>query len=109
MVQQVTFILTKAHLFFLSLALPIVNNCNKFMQQQSPVVYKLQQQLDGLIRKLMLQFKPVSDCSDVIQVDLDDINNHLPLEEVFIGHHTSQYLEDNVSLSSGKCVLPGGT
>ena len=73
------------------------------MQQQSPVIHKLQQELDGLIRKLMLRFmtvKSVSDCSDITQVDLDDINNHLLLEEVFIGHHTSKYLEDNVDLST---------
>ena len=41
----------------------------------------------------------MSDCSAISQVDLDDINNHLPLEEVFIGHRTSDYLKDNVSLS----------
>ena len=54
-----------------------------------------------LIRKLMLRFikvKTVSDSLDVTQIDLDDINNHLPLEEVFIGHNTSKYLEDNDSL-----------
>ena len=45
---------TKAYLLFLSITLPIVNNFNKFMQQQSPVVHILQQELDGLIRKLML-------------------------------------------------------
>ena len=61
----------------------------------------LQQELDGLIRKLMLRFikaKAVSDSSDVTQIDLDDVNNYLPLEEVFIGHQTSKYLEDNDSL-----------
>ena len=106
-VQRVKIILekptTKAYLYFLSVALPIVNNFNKFMQQQSPVIHKLQQELDGLIRKLMLRFmtvKSVTDCSDVTQVDLDDINNYLPLEEVFIGQHTHKYLEDNVSLST---------
>ena len=38
-------------------------------------------------------------CSAVTLVDLDDTTNHLPLEEVFVGHRTSSYLEDNVSLS----------
>ena len=107
MIQRIKCVLekptTKAYLLFLSVALPIVNNFNKFMQQQSPVVHILQQELDGLIRKLMLRFmkfKPVSDCSAVTLVDLDDKNNHLPLEEVFVGHRTSSYLEDNVSLST---------
>ena len=107
MVQRIKRVLekptTKAYLLFWSITLPIVNNFNKFMQQQSPVVHILQQELDGLIRKLMLRFmkvKPVSDCSAVTLVNLDDTNNHLPLEEVFVGHHTSSYLEDNVSLST---------
>ena len=47
---------TKAYLFFLSVALPIVNNFNECMQQQSPVVNVLQQELDGLVRKLTLRF-----------------------------------------------------
>ena len=50
MVQRVKSVLekptTKA---YLSVTLPIVNNFNKFMQQQSPVVHILQQELDGHI------------------------------------------------------------
>ena len=93
---------TKACLYFLSVALSIVNNFNKFMQQQSPVIHKLRQEFYGLIRKLMLRFmmvKSVTGSSDSTQIDLDDISNHLPLEEEFIGHNTSNYLEENVDIS----------
>ena len=94
---------TMAYLLFLNIALPMVNNFNKLMQHHGPVVQRLKQQLDSLIRKLMLRVikaaKTVSDSSDVTSVDLDDIENFLPLQEVFIGHQTLKYLEDNDSLS----------
>ena len=48
----------------------------------------------------VIKAKTVSDSSDVTSVDLDDIENFLPLEEVFIGHQTLKYLEDNDSLST---------
>ena len=41
--------LTKAYLLFLYSALPIVNNFNRYMQQQSPILHVLYQELDGLI------------------------------------------------------------
>ena len=79
------------------------NNTQQFMQQQSPNIKKLWQEFDGLIQKLMLRFmtvKSVTDSSDITQIDLDDISNHLPLEEVLIGHNTSKYLEENVNIST---------
>ena len=48
--------LTKAYLLFLCSALPIVNNFNRYMQQQSPLLHVLYQELDGLIRKFLLRF-----------------------------------------------------
>ena len=37
-------------------ALPIVNNFNRYMQQQSPILHVLYQELDGLRRKFLLRF-----------------------------------------------------
>ena len=94
--------LTKAYLLFLSVSLPIINNFNKSMQQQSPV-HMLHQELEGLIRKLMLRFmqvRCVTDTADVTAIDIDDTEKYLPLEEIFIGSHTMQYIEDEVSISS---------
>ena len=48
--------LTKAYLLFLCSALPIVNNFNRYMQQQFPILHVLYQELDGLIRKFLLRF-----------------------------------------------------
>ena len=89
--------LTKAYLLFLSVSLPIINNFNKSMQQQLPVVHMLHQELEGLIRKLMLRFmqvRCVTDTADVTAIDIDDTEKYLLLEEIFIGSHTMQYIED---------------
>ena len=48
--------LIKVYPLFLCSALPIVNNFNNYMQQQSPILHVLYQELDGLIRKFLLQF-----------------------------------------------------
>ena len=49
---------TKAYLLllFLCSALPIVNNFNSYMQQQSPIHHVLYLELDGLLRKFRLRF-----------------------------------------------------
>ena len=39
-----------------------------------------------------LKAKTVSHVSDVKDIDLGEVTNYLPLEEVFIGHHTATYL-----------------
>ena len=59
----------------------------------------LHQELEGLIRKLMLRFmqvRCVTDTADVTAIDIDDTEKYLPLEEIFIGSHTMQYIEDEV-------------
>ena len=44
--------------------------------------------------------KYVIDSADVTVIDDSDSGNYLPLEEVFIGHHAMQYLEDEVALTT---------
>ena len=87
--------LTKAYLLFFSSPLPIINNFNKLMQRESPLVHILQQQLDGLVPKLLLRFmKQDHVCASlsVVQVDISN-EYYLPLDEVFVGDATLQYLE----------------
>ena len=48
--------LTKAYLLILCSALQIVNNFNRCMQQQSPILHVLYQELDGLLGKFLLRF-----------------------------------------------------
>ena len=72
--------LTKAYLLFLSSPLPIINNFNKLMQRESPLVHILQQQLDGLVRKLLLRFmKPDHVCASPSVVQVDISNEYYPL------------------------------
>ena len=51
----------------------------------------------------MLSFTQVNcviDSADVTVIDVSDSGNCLPLDEVFIGHHAMQYLEDEVALTT---------
>ena len=94
--------LIKAYLLFLCSALPIVNNFNRYTQQQSPILHVLYQELDGLIRKFLLRFmnsEHVCAAEHVSQV-CDNSEEYLPLHDVFVGHHTISYLEEEDGLSS---------
>ena len=94
--------LTNAYLLFLCSALPIVNNFNRYMQQPSPILHVLYQELDGLIRKFLLRFMKseyVCAAEHVLQV-FDNSEEYLPLHNVFVGHNTLSYLEEEVGLSS---------
>ena len=94
--------LTQAYLWFLSSALPIINVFNKLMQRESPLLHVLQQELNGFVRKLLLRFmKPdyVLSFSSALEVDIN--NEHfLPLDEVFLGDATLQYLESTDEISA---------
>ena len=95
--------LTKAYLLFLCSALPIVNNFNRYMQQQSPILQVLYQELDGLIRKFLLWFmnsEYVCAAEHVSQVCINNSEEYLPLHEVFVGNNTPSYLEEEDGLSS---------
>ena len=72
------------------------------MQQQSPILHILYQELDGFIRKFLLQFMNsgyVCAAEHVSQV-CDNSEEYLPLHEVFVGHNTLSYLEEDDGLSS---------
>ena len=95
--------LTKAYLLFPCSALPIVNNFNMYMQQQSPILHVLYKELDGLIRKFLLRFmnsEYVCAAEHVSQVCSDNSEEYLPLHKVFIGYNTLSYLEEEDGLSS---------
>ena len=91
--------LTKTYLLFLCSALPIVNNFNRYMQQESSILHVRYQELDGLIRKFLLWFmnsEYVCAAEHVSQVCINNSEEYLPLNEVFVGHNTLSYLEDEV-------------
>ena len=73
------------------------------MQQQSPILHVLYQEFDGLLRKFLLPFKNseyVCAAEHVSQVCIDNLEEYLPLHEVFIGHNRLSYLEEEDGLSS---------
>ena len=87
--------ITKACLLFLSNALLIINYFNKCMQQ-APLLHVFMQEIVGLVRKLLLRFMKsdyVCKLSTINEASLDEAQ-YLPLDEVFVGHSTSQYLEE---------------
>ena len=62
--------LSRLFLMFLSDALPVINIFNKMMQQQSPALHSLKQEVHSFLKKLILRFmKP-----KVLQVPLRDID-----------------------------------
>ena len=72
------------------------------MQQQSPILH-LDQELDGLIRKIRLWFRNseyVCAAEHVSQVCIDNSEEYLPLHKVFVGHNTLSYREEEDGLSS---------
>ena len=73
------------------------------MQQQSPILHVLYQELDGLIQKFLLRFMNSEyECAaeHVSKVCIDNSEEYLPLHEVFIGHNTLSYLKEADGLSS---------
>ena len=72
------------------------------MQQESPVLHVLQQELNGFVRKLLLRFMNpdyVLSFSSAVEVDISS-EHFLPLDEVFIGDATLQHLESTDEIST---------
>ena len=100
-VRRITAVLekpiTKAYLLFLSNALPVINCFNKFMQQEAPLLHVFTDEVEGLVRKLLLRFmdaRYVGALPSLSEVCIDDETKYLSLGEVFVGHSTSVYLEE---------------
>ena len=85
--------LTKTYLLSLCSALPIVN-FNRDMQQQSPILHVLYQERD-VYENFCCSSRILSTC-----VLLNNSEEYLPLHEVFKGHNTLSYLEEENGLSS---------
>ena len=89
--------ITKTYLLFLSNVLPIINYFNKCMQQQASLLHIFMQEIEGFVHKFLLRFMKsdyVCKLSTICEASLDNEAQYLPLDEVFVGHTTSQYLEE---------------
>ncbi len=70
------------------------------MQQEAPVIHFLNQQLDGLLKKVSLHFlkaEYVCSISDASEVNLDNHEHYLPLD---MGQSAKLYLEENDNIST---------
>ena len=67
------------------------------MQQEAPLLHIFIEEIESLVRKLLLRFMDagyVSTLFTLSEVCVDDNDNYLPLGEVFVGHSASVYLEE---------------
>ena len=88
--------LSKLFLMFLSDALPVINIFNKMMQQESPALHFLRQEVHSFLKKLILRFMT----PEVLQIplkdiDLNDTAFYKALDEVFVGVKAQRYLRDS--------------
>lgn len=85
--------LIEAHLLFYTSALPLFTHYNLFLQRGDPLAHKVFPVTKALIRKIASRFL-ASECYEgdniVSEETIDDANNYLPLDEVFIGFSTRQ-------------------
>ena len=87
--------LTEVHLLFYTVCLPLFMNYKLFLQRGDPQAHKVYPMTKELIRKTISHFLKTS-CyhgEDIIdEIIIDDADNYLPLDEVFIGFSTRQKL-----------------
>ncbi|XP_077517199.1 uncharacterized protein LOC144128020 [Amblyomma americanum] len=70
-------------------------------QTDKPVMFFLAKDLENIVRKLLTKFLKSSVlCSSVgitglLKIDFEDLNNHVPLEKIDVGHTTEQLLKNH--------------
>ena len=93
--------ITKAYLMFLSDSLPVINVFNKVMQQQSPTIHCLHQEVTTFMKKLLLRFmQPQAVQGDISTINVKDSNKYKQLSEVFTGNQAKSYVEECDDLST---------
>jgi hypothetical protein len=88
---------TKLYCLFLKSALAIFDSANVYLQKDEPVIHKLHSVLCSQLRDLLVRFvKPsvITSCSKLHNVDFDVCNNQLGDDDLFIGHETSEYINN---------------
>ena len=88
-------LLTEVHLYFYTFVLPLFTNYNLFLQRGDPLAHKVYPMTKELHRKTAIRFmKPDAFQVNDVTVDLiDDLENYLPLEEIFVSFTTKNLLK----------------
>ena len=87
--------LTEVYSLFYTACLPLFTNHNLFLQRDDPLAQKVYPMAKELIRKIASCFLKTSCYHGEGIIDeyiIDDADNYLPLDEVFIGFSTRQKL-----------------
>ena len=93
--------ITKANFMFLSDSLPVINVFNKVMQQQSPTIHCLHQEVTTFMKKLLLRFmQPQAVQDDISTINVKDSNKYIQLSDVFTGDQAKSYVEECDDLST---------
>lgn len=81
---------------FLDYFLPFLTNLNAEMQSEGTKIHILFEKIENT-------YKTITDCyikrniinttSNIFEIDLNDLDNYLPLEEMYLGPHVAQKIQ----------------
>ncbi|KYN50089.1 hypothetical protein ALC62_00117, partial [Cyphomyrmex costatus] len=79
--------LTKMFLMFLEFVLPIFNNLNRELQSTSPQIHNLHKRICTIYKTLLEYFikRTVIQRTSIFLINVNDPQNYLPLEEIYMG------------------------
>ena len=84
----------KAQLQFVQVQLHRTNEFNKLFQSEKPMLQHLHSCVESLLREILGDFiilRIVKDC-DPFGIDIDNVNNRVPLKQVYLGIHATETL-----------------
>ncbi|XP_005996930.1 uncharacterized protein LOC102351322 [Latimeria chalumnae] len=85
--------LTKMYLMFIQAVIPIYDGFNTLLQSEEPLIHKLYPAVMDLYRHLLsnvIQPQVITEAGHLLDVDIEDVFNHLPVTNVYIGIMTHQ-------------------
>lgn len=82
---------------FLGDSLPVIN---KIMQQQSPAIHFLHQEITAFVKKLLLQFMQSQTVQSNAKINFKDTSKYKQLSEVFVGDKANMYVDECDELST---------
>ena len=70
---------------FLSDSLPVINIFNKIMQQRSPTIHFLRQEITAFVKKLLLRFmQPQAIQGSISKINVQDTSKHKQLSDFLL-------------------------
>lgn len=87
---------TKAYLFFFKYVLNILNSFNALFQSQSILVHKISEASENILKDLCSNFIKLNVLNTVKLsiINVEDPNNFLPNDQIFLGTECEQYISN---------------